>query len=409
LCSIIDLKSGRQIVRFSPDKASTNRTDMRESPDGSYLLVAGLKGMLMVFDYRQLLAGKTPPPLASMESRRTSVAALSFSADGATLAITHAHSNAVQFFDLKNRAMARQITGNVPYSRLRFSSDGARLTGAGREEITVWRYPSLEPVATLKRRYTPQLLFSADGNRALAMDNQMRASARHKDKRGRGDWMSEVTEYDLVTAREVRSTVLENLGTGSNMYHLLCVDFDKQIAAFKLYSAFVYSLKDGSLQREVKMPKAPESEWLSIWEGKWRFDCDRLDFVPASPELTNTPGDWQRDHAESANGRIRARIDSLEDATVTIYDKSGKERNNFKTIATPWDRGNYSSAVALAPDGSLLAVGTELGDIAIYDTTQGKQLGRYIYFSDGEWAWISADGAVNGSKTGMARLEMLKE
>ncbi len=409
LCSVIDLQSGRQIVKFSPDKASTNRTDMRESPDGRYLLVAGLKGMLMVYDYRQLLAGKTPQPLASLESRRTSVAALAFSADGATLAITHAHSSAVQLFDLKNRTLARQISGNEPYSRLRFSSDGARLTGAGREEITIWRYPSLEPVGTLKRRYTPQLLFSADGNRALAMDNQVRASARHKDKRGRGDWLSEVTEYDLVTAREVRSTVLENISTGANVYHLLCVDFEKQIAAFRLYPAFVYSLKDGSLLREVKRPKAPESEWLSIWEGKWRFDCDRLDFVPASPELPNTPADWQRDYAESADGRIRARIDSLEDATVTIYDSTGKEQNRFKTIATPWDRGSRSSAVALAPDGSLLAVGTELGDIAIYDTTQGKQLGRYIYFSDGEWCWISSDGAINGSGAGILRLEMLKE
>lgn len=405
LCSVVDLQSGRQIVKFSPDQASTNRNDMRESPDGRYLLVAGLKGQLLIYDYRQLLEGKTPPVLASLESQRTSVAALAFSADGATLAITHNRSNAVQLFDLKSRTLARQIKGNAPYSRLRFSTDGARLTGAAREEIAVWRYPSLEPVGNLKRRYTPQLLFSPDGNRALAMDNQLWANGNSL----RGDRLSEVTEYDLVNAREVRSTLLKNINTGANVYHLLCVDFDKQIAAFKLYSAFVYSLKDGSLLREVKMPKAPESEWLTIWEGKWRFDCDRLDFVPASPDLTNTPADWQRDHAESANSRTRVRIDSLEDATVTIYDNAGKQRNSFKTIATPWDRENRSSAVALSPDGSLLAVGTELGDVALYDAAKGKELGRYIYFSDGEWSWVAPDGTVNGSEAGMSRLEMLKE
>ncbi len=398
--SVIERSSGTQIARFEPK--GTSYYDMSESPDGKFLLIAESKGV-QIYDYRQLLASKTPPPLATLEKRRPSVQALTFSPDGTSLLISHT-GTPLQLFDLKKQRLEKLAPSPSDYFRLDFSSDGKRLFAFGRDGIFIWRYPSLEKINNMKRRLSGGILYSADTSQALVLDSSYRVN---------GEWYAHVTRYDMITGKVLKETLLDNLPTKASMNHLICADFAANKAVFQMHSAFLYSLDDGSILQEFPYPPAKEGQWLSDWESAWRFDCASMKFVPTTPvtEHARVPSNNRYHYASSNDKSVRAIIyqdvRDKTDSSVRLYDREEREIGRFATIASPLFGGNDAQILALSHNGALLAIGTELGDVGVYETATGKLLGRYFFFTDKEWAWLAGDGTLTGSEKGIGRLHKI--
>ncbi len=396
--SIIELSTGKQIARFEPK--GTSYYDMGESPDGKFLLIAESKGV-QIYDYRQLLAGKTPPAYASLEKRRPTIQALAFSPDSSSLLISH-RGTPLQQFNLKKGQLEKLAATDTDYFQLNFSSDGTRLFGFGRDGMVIWRYPSMEKIKLVERsQQTNGILYSDGSSQALVLNNRYRHN---------GEWYAMVSRYDMTTGQLLKDTLLENLPTNASVNYLICADFTTNRAVFQMHSAFLYSLDDGSILKEFPYPPAKEKQWLSDWESSWRFNCASMTFVPTTPltERARIPSAAEHDYASSRDGNTRAvmYLDAMDktDTTVRLYDRDEKEIGRFATFASPIFGGNMEQNLVFSNNGAFLAIGTELGDVGIYETSTGKLMGRYYFFMDKEWAWVAADGSLSGSEKGKNRL-----
>lgn len=396
--SIIERSNGRQIARFEPKRSRYH--GMSESADGGFLLIAESNGV-QLYDYRQLLAGKTPPPLVSLGKRRPDVQALAFSPDNTSLLISYS-GTPLQQFDLKKGRLEKLESTDTDYLQLDFSSDGTRLFGFGRDGMAIWSYPSMEKIKQADHsKQTYGVLYSDDSSQALVLDS----SYRHNN-----DWYTRTIRYDMKTGKILKKTLLENLPTRASMNDLICADFAANKAVFQMHSAFLYSLDDGSILQEFPYPPAKEKQWLSDWESSWRFDCASMTFIPTTALTKNAliPSKTKWHYASTRDGKTRAimYLDVMDktDASVRLYDRDEKEIGRFATFVSPLFGGNNAQNMVLSDNGALLAIGTERGDVGLYETATGKLMGRYYFFTDKEWAWVAADGALNGSDKGKNRM-----
>lgn len=88
---------------------------------------------------------------------------------------------------------------------------------------------------------------------------------------------------------------------------------------------------------------------------------------------------------------------------LTCHNAPGTHRRNFEasgTNFTSWETGNHVILMAMSPDGSTLVVGTNKGDIGLYDVKNEKWLGTFLYLAFKEWIWYTDKGIVNASKNG---------
>jgi hypothetical protein len=256
----------------------------------------------------------------------------------------------------------------------------------------------------MERRQNNGMLYSADTSQALVLSTNYRIN---------GEWYAHVTRYDMITGKVLQETLLDNLPTKASMNHLICADFAANKGVFQMHSAFLYSLDDGSILQEFPYPPAKENQGLSEWESAWSFDCATMKYVPTTPvtEGARIPSNTKWHYASSRDKSVRAIIypDVMDetDSSVRLYDREEREIGRFVTFASPLFGGNDAQILTLSDNGSLLAMGTERGDVGVYETATGKLLGRYFIFTDKEWAWLAGDGTLTGSEKGMGRFHKL--
>lgn len=73
---------------------------------------------------------------------------------------------------------------------------------------------------------------------------------------------------------------------------------------------------------------------------------------------------------------------------LAVFDRGETERPRLK-LRIP---GRHVSALAFSPDSRILAVGTEEGEVALFETEHGRLLARLFSFSDDSWTVVDEQG-----------------
>lgn len=397
---VIDRKTGKQLASFIPEGSNAGRFDMRESPDGTYLLITGASGLLQVYDYRKLLNGSMDAPHAALTRQRASLYGFTFSPDSRSLLLSFI-KQPLQRLDLKTYRTEQLSSTNKAYEHLLFTSDGSRLVGLDFDALTIWSYPAMTVAAhTERQQQVSGFIMSEDSKQLLVLNNRYRTVH------------AQVMRYDVQNGTLLQKLVLEKPSQNASMNHLLCVDFNNNTAVFQMYNAFLYSVKDGSVLQQFPFPQRPDG-YTSDWEEAWRFDCSSMAFVATTPATKGAriPSAPKWHYARSRDKKVTAAMyqdtDGKTDRSVRLYYRNGRETGHFTTFASPRFGNNSVNKLSLSDNGALLAVATEQNDIGIYETATGKLLGRYYFFNDGEWVWVASDGTLHGSDEGKSRLHIV--
>jgi WD40 repeat protein len=403
---LYDLASGKQVGNSF--KATRKKAElyfqMDMTPDGRYVLISGRSGLLKVYETARILADKEPKEFAALDSRVSKVEALTFSPDGNSLLVSNEQSNP-QVLDVKAQKMRERLECRHTISRFTFMTDAKKVLAIGPYFISQWQWPNMLALPTLEFKTdtrTADVAVAPDGANGVALANN--------ELIGDGFYRLPVIQLlDLVGGTVTASFKLDHLKDQyARYFDLTCVDYAAKTAVVldndgdrrdekgrrpnpgRLPNrALTYSLTDGALLNTI----------TAATDQNIPFDC-------ATRTFTGTPRQF---HAALDGGHHYNHIETdrfsitSEDGLVTVtntQDGSTRRIETTGTNFTSWETGNHVITMALSPDGSTLAVGTNKGDVGLYDVKKEKWLGTYLYLGYKEWIWYTEKGIVNASQNG---------
>jgi WD40 repeat protein len=328
------------------------------SPDGSLLAVpAGSR--VILFDAS---SGRRLRAFTGHEAR---VYRAAFAPDGKTLA-SASDDHTVRLWDVATGQQKRVLTGHRGMVRgLAYSRDGTMIaSGGGDREIRIWNAATgdLRQTLTAHKGGVNCLAFNHDGTALLS---------RAEDETAR--------LWDVATGRSRDSVRSAGRGYGSVAYSpdgsLLAVGGEKGFTVWEAGSlravcsstttpaGFVTFLPDGKtlLTAPVANP-AGVARRARLWDA--RTGKEQRSFPLEGVEY------WQL-HALSPDGRTLSSMGEW-DSLVLTYDVATGERHRADTA------GHTAPAVAVAvrPDGKVLASSANDGTVRLWDLRTGKELRR---------------------------------
>lgn len=383
---LFDLATGKQVgSSFLPEEKRDSRYFMDTSPDGKYLLVTGSQGLLQVYETARILTDKEPKPFVTMENRVSAVKLLKFSPDGGALLVGNEDSMP-QVFDLKEKKMHERLECGHEVREFIFTGNSTKLLAAGPYLISQWQWPSLEKLPGVEfddEERNSGFIASPDGKQGVSLDYSVLVDGHWK--------IPALQTVDLEQGTKGKQfLLLEEKKDSFRETTLQCADFSAKKAVVRTQDgrALEYSLGDGKQLRQVD----------SVSKDTDVFDCEQMKFV--SPKIILPKEKLQ--HAWRYQFAISGRyLAESEEGTISITDLEKKTVSKFATFATPvgtdGNDGNEGATVALSPDGGMLAIGTNKGDVGLYDVKKRKLIGTYLYLGYKEWLWYTPDGSYNAS------------
>ncbi|KAJ6558283.1 WD40-repeat-containing domain protein [Mycena capillaripes] len=290
-------------LKNSFTECSTASHSLAYSPNGKLLCSGSTDGMVWVWDVQ---TGKT---LLHQRTHITAILCVSFSADGQRIA---AASNDIHVWDLISRqnAFPDLVQHSRPVWSIAFSADGRRLvSGSADNTAIIWNAETGEKQATLSShtRAVRVVAFSPDSTRVIT-----------------GSWDHTLRVWDAATA-ECMLTLREHTG------EITCAVFSPdamRIASCAWAGDSMIRIWDAKSGRASVAPfKASSQKMQSLAysrDGQWIVT-----------------GDWQH-QLQVLDARTGRSIWGPTTTSSTIY------------------------CVALSPDGSSLAVGSEEAKLNIY-------------------------------------------
>ncbi|UFS71371.1 WD40 repeat domain-containing protein [Geomonas sp. RF6] len=402
---LFDFDSGKQIgYAFRPSEVNNSRFQMDMSPDGRYLLITGVSGLLKVYEVAKILVEKEPEALVSLESRVSKVEALEFSPDGMALLISH-ETAMPQVFDLQSKKMLERLDDRHNISSFRFSNGGQKVVAVGKYHLGQWMWPSLTALPGIEfEDGNVQLGVSADGTTGVSLARDV---LKYED--GINWRIPELQMLDLTTGKTTKKFLLRDLqDTIARFYELRCIDFVAETATVldtdgrgrdpeghrpstwnSPDRALVYSLVDGSRLREIAAGSHAGS-----------CSCEKGAFEGAIEGKAEKEEPLHH-YKLFVSGRYSMRSDN---GLIIVKDNQGQTSWRVETFATPfesWEHSNQIEAMAISSDGKMLAIGTNKGDVGLYNVHEGRWIGTYLYLGYKEWIWYTRKGIANSSAHGM--------
>lgn len=317
------------------------------------------------------------PSVSKAQTRPAPVWALHFSPDGKTLAAGSYQE--VRLYDSAGKTLVRTLTGHSgPVRCLAWSADGAQLAAGGGlpgelGEVKFWRAPfqaagsALKPIAEMKdhRDVVEGLSFSPAGDILVTASNDERALAFGLDARKVVGQMQDHTSR-VVTVAVAPSGQYVATGSLDKTVKIWGGKDFKPLANIDQTGGMVYALaflpndqlavtgEDGNL-RIFRLTESRTGNLTGISASEARtYNGNRTPLlalaVCAKPSLLASGGE----------GR-----------TINVYDLSnGNRKQNIKDCP----EGVY--ALAISPDGALLAAGCRDGKIRFWTLADGKPAGE---------------------------------
>lgn len=310
----------------------------------------------------------TPPAAAApgTAARPAPIWSLAFSPDGKTLAAGTYRK--IQLYDLDTKMPTHAITGSVGAVRcLSWNADGTLLAcGGGKPgeagEVRIWKSTG-EPVVTLSdhKDVVEGVAFAPGGNAVVSASEDEKALAvdmtSRKVIRAMGDHTNRVVSISVspngkyIATGSLDKTI--KIWDATDFKPLANLDFD----GGKVYAvAFLpdgNSLLAGGEDGNVRIYRLTESR-----TGKLSGLNGQL--------ARAIGGNRTAVFAIGTAAKTGAFAYGGQDKTVTLFDKNG----NGKTTLRECTDAVY--AVAMSPDGSLVAAGCRDGKVRLWSGTDGK-------------------------------------
>ena len=277
------------------------------------------------------------------------VTAVAFTPDGNTLAVGYGNGD-IALWDMKTQrqiaqqTVVRRILTSIPWT-LAFSPDGQLLAAGGHEApaislwegheafiISLWDVPTLEFVGSLEEQ--PADTWSqnhAVSSIAFSSDGAILASGSHYDYT--------VRLWDLTTQRQI-VLLLGNDGNEG--------DEAVNVVAFSPDSAILASAGDDAKIR--------------LWDVKTQTQIDVLDTDAGTVSSIAFHPDGKTLASLSGLEQYRRTWQKSGDMSVRLWDVKTR-----KQIAMSQNHTAVTEAVALSPDGTLLASGHRDGVVTLWD------------------------------------------
>lgn len=299
--------------------------------------------------------------------RPVPVWSLAFSPDGKTLAAGSYQS--VQLWDVESRAAGKKLTGHAGQVRcLAWSADGRQLAAGGGKpgesgEVRVWDVAAgkLNVGMTEHRDVVEGVAFSASGDAIISASMDERALAVQLASKKVVETMGDHTNRVVSVALSPNG---KYLATGS---------LDKTV---KLWSATDYKplanldFPGGQVYQVAFLP--PGDQFIVVGEDGnsrvFRINESRsgksTGFNISTVRTLNGNRTPVFAVAVSAKGNFFALGGA--DNVVNVYDANGNRKYQLKECT------DAVYALALSPDGSLVAAGSRDGKVRLWTTSDGK-------------------------------------
>jgi WD40 repeat protein len=316
-------------------------------------VTAGADGVIRIWD----LVHGTYTPLNQISMGP--IANMDISPDGHWLAAVDQFGH-LAVWNLKTLEMAHNISVSDDYlTTVKFSPNGNSLATGGKTGATLWRFPNLDPIATLTRHRQPvtSLAFYPDGKRIITGSED---KSIHEWNALTGDWL------DRWASSRLAGDVFDLILTQDGQW-LISTHGDGNIQ--------IWTVSAKRIRKTIEHPSAP---------------IMHLAYDPHSHQFAGATMDhqvklWNTDTGNKAN--LTSFHGSGSSAYILRYSPDGRDmasvsRNgsllvvDAKTLepkAVPYDDGdNAPTSVGFTHDGKRLIYATMDSDISTVDLTSNK-------------------------------------
>ena len=334
--------------------------------------------------------GRVQQPSRDASPERSSDWAVYFLGLAANGRLVTAGGNSIRFWDIKTGEERGRLDRYRPLA-VRLSPNGkllARASHNGGFHIHIWDIGSGEPIADLEGATLADMAFASDG-RTLAYAF------------GRGSDGKVIRLWD--TTRRVSREIEPQFGVE-------CLAFSpdgKQLAAGNGTALTLWDTatgkqlhrlaKDDDIDANQQVLFSPNGKWIASWGEKWNEKHPiRVWDAHTGKEVCRIGGRNLFPRVPrlfSPDGRYLAAVGP--ESTLYLYDpRTGEEvrrfpgprRMTFGNRPSLWSDRDWSSDlgdVAFSSDGKTLAAEQKDGSIRLWETTTGKERGRFAGHEEG--------------------------
>jgi WD40 repeat protein/tRNA A-37 threonylcarbamoyl transferase component Bud32 len=333
------------------------------SPDGRTLAIAGGKGRVELWDVATRAKRRELTDPAAATAREPALATVKFSPDGSVVAAGGQEANHVTLWEAATgRVIGRPIVTNPPgggAQSIAFSPDSKRIAVPGAVgAVGIW------DVATGRRVGTPLVVGDADVEAAIFADAGTLIAS---DDSGAVTTLDARSGRALGPALSVGNQVADSLALSPDGRLLAATSFDGSVFVWDRPTRTLYGpplRADASPLNDVVF--SPDGRTLVsshlrsavVWE---------MTAVRAIGEPLGQPGEVISSVAFAPDGEwlVAGRVDG----DTVVYDTVTRR----PTVRIDGD--SIVSALAVHPDGKLIAIATVGGQVRLLDPTTGQAVG----------------------------------
>jgi len=425
---LYDIASGREIRSFKGKESNYSIADF--SPDGTKIITGSDDGTIQIWD---ITSGRET---GSIQEYFSGISFLSYSLDGSQIYAGYGDGTVI-FWDANSRRVIKTLGFTSSVNTLDINNDGSQIiSGDNNNTLSLWDINNgreiMKFMGSLNNTTSiTTVRFSSNGRQILS-----------------GSSFGNVILWDTVTGRDI-------MGMTSNKY-LYAVSFrpdGRHILTGDSGSIKLWDITNGRLVRTIRDEVLYFAAAFSYdgrkAVGSWYnpfFDTIDIDSGSVIENYDTNSSNTIFALAFSPNGRnvlsgamrgdirlwdittgrqIRTFQEPTESGDTNIvginsvafsndgnFALSGSNIVKLWNINTGQEIRSFTSntsivnTVCFSPDGRKAIAGYRDGTIIIWDIPTGREIVKYIGFTDGEWIVLTPDGYYNASPNGDKHLNV---
>jgi WD40 repeat protein/tRNA A-37 threonylcarbamoyl transferase component Bud32 len=378
---LFNVATGRESEAPAVSEKGSSIVSMSFSPDGAMLAIGDDVGGVTLWGVAN------NKKLNTLEGHSFPSLGVAYSPDGKAIA-SASGDKTVKVWNTSDGGLTVLAGHSDPVSTVAFSPDGRTLASASEDEtIKLWDLSTKTELRTLKLSADVEgIAFSPNGATLASVS-------------------SDVQLWDIGTGVELRTLSLSDesgftISFSPDGQLLACGDGQtvkvwNVTTGYELQSLKTHSGKIGSVLFSPDQKTLASSDadgTVKLWN------------VITGAELKTLGGHTAGVHSLAFSPDGKTLASSSLDKTIRLWDAvTGSE---LKKIALVSD---LPGLIAFSPDGRRLVSGSLTGRTYLWDVSSGNSLSSFIALDENEWVVITSDGRFDGSIRGMRLLHYVQD